>query len=179
MAETKFCFRCKTEKDPGLFYRNKNTRDGLYAWCKQCCNESRRGTCSDCGGDINSRYRKTGKCIPCFNGGRRGEDHPNWKGGRHVDKNGYVALSGHQGHPNANAGGQIFEHILVMSEHLGRPLLPGENVHHKNGVRDDNRIENLELWSTKQPPGQRVVDKVAWAREILAQYEPELDKLED
>jgi hypothetical protein len=60
-----------------------------------------------------------------------------------------------------------------MSEKLGRPLRPGENVHHLNGVRDDNRPENLELWVTYQPPGQRPADLVAWAREILARYDNE------
>jgi hypothetical protein len=62
------------------------------------------------------------------------------------------------------------EHTLVMEQYLGRPLRPGENIHHINGVRDDNRIENLEVWRISQPAGIRVRDLV---REVITNY-PEM-----
>lgn len=87
------------------------------------------------------------------------------------NKNGYVMIWAPD-HPDAyRPTNRIPEHRLVMEQVLGRRLLPGENVHHKNGVRHDNRPENLELWVTHQPKGQRVEDVLAWAHEVIERYE--------
>ena len=84
----------------------------------------------------------------------------------HISGQGYI-------HVNSKGGIRKFQHRIVMEEHLGRALLPQETVHHINGDRKDNRIDNLELWSHNQPPGQRVEDKVEWAKNILIMYEPD------
>jgi hypothetical protein len=93
-----------------------------------------------------------------------------------IDFSGYKTIT-KRGHPNQmDEKGRIREHIFIMSEYLGRPLIKGESVHHLNGIRDDNRIENLELWSKAQPAGQRVKDKIKWCIEFLSQYGYVLDK---
>ena len=71
----------------------------------------------------------------------------------------------------------VFDHRAVMEEFLGRPLLKTETVHHKNGDRADNRLSNLELWAKSQPAGQRVVDLLDWAHEIIDRYAGEEQKL--
>ena len=77
-------------------------------------------------------------------------------------------------HPNASRNGRVSQHTAVMAAVLGRPVAEGETVHHKNGVRSDNRPENLELWVTAHPAGQRVSELIAFATEILDRYRDDM-----
>lgn len=92
-------------------------------------------------------------------------------GDKRTNASGYVDVFSPE-HPRVRTNGYYAEHSLVMEAMLGRYLTSEESVHHKNGVRDDNRPENLELWARYQPAGQRVTDLVAWAEEILRRYKP-------
>ena len=102
-----------------------------------------------------------------------GKNSRGWEGGRHEKADGYVLLSGYRNHPRGKDRGLVQEHIIIMENHLGRYLKPDENVHHKNGIRNDNRIENLELWASYQPSGQRVEDLIKF---VAKQYSEEVLK---
>ena len=90
-------------------------------------------------------------------------------GDTRIDKKGYVIMRVAPSPDNPKRT-WVQEHRVVMEAHLGRTLHSHETVHHRNGIKDDNRLENLELWSGSQPSGQRVEDKLAWARWFLAEY---------
>lgn len=90
-------------------------------------------------------------------------------GGRYVTGVGYVVVV------DENRVKKL-EHRVVMEQILGRPLAPFENVHHINGIRGDNRPENLELWAKPQPQGQRVSDLLAW---VVDNYRTEVVDLLD
>ena len=124
------------------------------------------GICTNCNGPLGRNEgtkRVTTLCRDCL----KGELSSNWKGG-YTNSDGYIIVQTGVGRGNRIA---VLQHRLVMEQHLGRKLYKDENVHHINGVRSDNRIENLELWSSSQPSGQRVEDKLAWAKEILRRYD--------
>lgn len=115
--------------------------------------------------DKRREYYRKKRGIPLDDPFRKRKD-----GEGNIDSQGYKTITV-RGHPNQmDKKGRIREHIFIMSNHLGRPLRKEENVHHKNGIRDDNRIENLELWNTGQPPGQRLEDKIEWAIVFLTKY---------
>jgi hypothetical protein len=104
------------------------------------------------------RYRKHGRHGPVDTFGVVKDAQ-----GYRTNKNGYRLKT--------ENGNNIYEHREVYEKFLGRSLESWENIHHINGVKNDNRLENLELWISTQPSGQRVEDLVSWAKEILERYD--------
>lgn len=118
---------------------------------------------------VSSNSLKRGKSLSC--GCYRKEKWVASRLPKSIAARGYVLVYDEQW-GNPRRGGRIFEHILVMTRHLDRALRRGECVHHKNGIRTDNRLDNLELWTTRHPKGARVNDLIKWAKDILEMYEP-------
>ena len=130
-------------------------------------------TCKNCG-RVDTlavwRIRKDaqtyhGLCNSCFRklempklAQKASHASPRYKGGRCISTDGYVIIR-QPDHPHANPKDYVAEHRLVMEARLGRLLKPGENVHHINGRRDDNRDVNLELWVRSQPSGIRASEQ--------------------
>jgi hypothetical protein len=153
IMDERHCTDCKRTLAPGLGRKR--------------CNTCRVKDLCACGG-LKQRVSKRREA--CRRRSEAGEANGNWRGGTTRHKAGYIMRMA-RGHPRAGKAGYVFEHILVMEEMLGPYLLASETVHHLNGVKDDNRPENLELWTRPQPAGIRATDAVAWARDILQPYQ--------
>lgn len=143
-----------------VFYRSPGRRDQK---CRTCKRMDVAQKCPECDRFMSVRATTCRNCRP-----QAGEDNPGWKGGISRHHNGYVQV---------RVGGKyVMEHRVVMEDHLGRDLETHENVHHVNGIKCDNRIENLELWAKPQPSGARATDLLEWAERIVATYRPLADQ---
>jgi hypothetical protein len=182
--EEKACERCLAQYVPS---------GPAQRFCSDAC---RRGTakCESCGKVFVKRQTRTPANLKAPRDNKYCTVECRWAAarsrddyGRYLTSEGYIVLEKRWRDPtlhrsenpngytriNIGRGVRMLEHRYVMERHLGRSLLPDETVHHLNGVKTDNRLENLELWVSKHPKGQRVEDIVVWATEMLERYAPE------
>lgn len=165
----KKCMHCKEEKEVASFHKNRTNSDGLHVWCRACTKKKTR------------EYRAKN---PTGYERRRQKNFINWRtklgidpsikirnrnGEGYINQQGYLSFK-KKDHPCSDKNGRVQASHLYYYEHTGYILKKGESLHHKNGLRLDNRIENLELWSKSQPAGQRVEDKIEWAKKLLEEY---------
>lgn len=175
--EMRTCQQCGDE-----FYPKQSGNTNRF--CSKPCfdlfqTQRNVATCQHCNGQFEARPSRAPKYCSkdCRDGARKVP-----AGTRRGHRDGYVVVF-MPGHSEAQATGWAFEHRVKMADLLKRPLTEDENVHHVNGDKTDNttdgplvevnghwRSGNLELWTRSQPYGQRVSDKIAWARQILEQY---------
>lgn len=175
-------------------YRKKFGRDPLY--CSIACgyagrrrdaDERNKFACLNCGKiTYRSRYTEnfriyrdqkycSKQCWLESEDKRRQERLASGHYTKHTDKKGYVWLTFPRSEKSKR--NNILEHRYVMEQNLGRKLHKHETVHHKNGQRGDNNLENLELRSSMHGPGQTIQDKIDWAIKVVQLYPEFAEKL--
>jgi hypothetical protein len=133
----KYCGK-KVKYDGDIPYITRNHKDG---YTRRYFGEIR--ICINCNTNFFSLYGNAVFCsCDCLGAYRSGEKNPYWRGGK-SKVHGYIIIYLPE-HP-FNNGGYVREHRLKMEKKLGRYLKQGEDVHHINGIRDDNRLKNLQL----------------------------------
>jgi HNH endonuclease len=134
--------------------RSQGKRRYCSAACAGNANTKTKLVCQWCGGDYVGRPHERRFCSrPCFYG------HQSANANGTIDKAGYRRIR--------VDGAYVYEQRHVMEAAVGHPIPPESTVHHKNGDKLDNRPDNLELWASRHPKGQRVLDLLEYARWIL------------
>lgn len=140
----KECVNCKQ------FFKTKRNEE--QKTCSRSCNATYKNRnrkfecprCKVCGKPTRRESRAVFCSRTCQGIGQTAEHNPMWNGGVKLHSSGYVMLL-MKGHHEADTNGYIFEHRYVMEQHLKRRLAPNEIVHHKNGIKIDNRLDNLQV----------------------------------
>lgn len=150
--------RVRRHGEPGTAESQTHTRRSKY-------------TDKTCAVDDCDRTAKTlGWCRMHYSRWKRTGDAVGKWGAEPRQSRGYITTDGYRMSPKRRDGRPILEHRLVMEQVIGRPLYRHEEPHHKNGIRDDNTPENLELWvKWRQPNGQRLSDLL----EFITKYYPD------
>jgi len=158
------CIGCKREHEKWPFQTNKKYCSNKCRLAHEIKNRQLK-KCLYCGKPFSCppcRTKRRFCSLNCCNLWAKGERSPFWKGGKIKTVFGYITTYAPT-HPYCNSLGHVMEHRLKMESHLGRHLLPTEIVHHINGIKDDNRIENLGLFSSRSdhakhhhPKGEKV-----------------------
>lgn len=176
--------RVKASGEPGPAQTKNSLKEKILVCKTDNCNNitiRAKGLCSAC---YSKQYRSPNQCsINGCNNSLYGNSYCQMHWQRTRKKNGDpgpvepLKNSAGEGGFDANGyrlitfnGVRVLEHRHIMEQHLGRRLFLKENIHHINGDRSDNRIKNLELWNTSQPAGQRIEDKIQWAKKFLKKY---------
>ena len=147
---------------------NRGSEELVWRVCQVCGN----------GKWIRLRGKRKRSCQNCTLKGRLRNHHPTWKGGRNTVGGGYIQVYIEKDEPfyAMRKGKYILEHRLFMAQHLGRRLHRKELVHHLNGIRDDNRLENLAIVDSRTHPH---ITLVKLQRERIKELEQEVISLKE